>query len=145
MDPSLLDQTRREWRELGFFYDWADDANEWRVVGSHAGLSEFANLLRAYASDPRHVALSEHEHIGPYAYLKITTATSPTIDAHGIHGSLEDLRALADLVAASSATLALNQTATLQREFAVSSIGRISLELRSDNFDPASLDAALAG
>jgi len=34
--------TRREWRELGFFYDRDDENKVWRLTGSRAGLLRFA-------------------------------------------------------------------------------------------------------
>jgi hypothetical protein len=73
MEQWVKDDTRREWRELGFFYDRDDVSKEWRLVGSREGLRHFAGLLRAYVADPRNEMKSEHEHYGPYMYLEVMT------------------------------------------------------------------------
>jgi hypothetical protein len=57
--------TRDEWRALGFFYDVDDAAQRWRLVGSKAGLRRFAEMLRTYASNPKHAVPGEHDHFGP--------------------------------------------------------------------------------
>ena len=97
MDQRLIEQTRSEWRELGFFYDREDISKTWRLVGSRTGLRRFADLLRAYVADPRNEMKSEHEHYGPYLYLEVMTWSEAGIDDHSIHGTLNDLRRLAQL------------------------------------------------
>ncbi len=39
----INEMTQREWRELGYFYDRDDSAKEWRLIGSKAGLRQFAS------------------------------------------------------------------------------------------------------
>ena len=65
--------TRREWRELGFFYDRDDQAKVWQLTGSRAGLLRFRDVLRSYAADPGNDLKSEHQHYGPYGYLEVMT------------------------------------------------------------------------
>src|SRR4051812_47739462 len=91
------EQTREEWRELGFFYDQDKTAGYWRLVGSRDGLSRFPALLNDYVTDERNATLSEHEHYGPYSYLKIVTWNEPEISKDDIRGTLDDLRRLADI------------------------------------------------
>ena len=62
--------TRREWRELGFFYDRDDAVRKWRIVGTAERLQRFASLIAAYASDATNDAPSEHQHFGPYMFLE---------------------------------------------------------------------------
>ncbi|HJW54093.1 MAG TPA: hypothetical protein VJ577_02365 [Burkholderiaceae bacterium] len=62
----INEATRREWRELGFFYDRGDRAKEWRIAGSKGNLGRFAKILRDYAADARNEVTSKHEHYGPY-------------------------------------------------------------------------------
>src|SRR4051794_31788951 len=90
--------TANEWRALGFSYDFDDDAKEWRLKGDRRGLAKFAAILRAYALDPSNEHLSEHEHYGPYLYLKFVTSASPKIAPDGIYGRLSDLELLAMVV-----------------------------------------------
>ena len=143
MDEQLKDPTREEWRELGFFYDRDDSSKEWLVVGSRAGLGEFAKLLREYAADPRNEMKSEHEHYGPYMYLEVMTWPDAGMDGHAIHGSLDDLRRLATLVDDRTASLHLGGRARIREEFSTTSEYALVLELRDDNFDPASADGNL--
>src|SRR5882672_6668075 len=92
------DATRREWRELGFFYD-RDDANKvWRLTGSRAGLLRFRDVLLSYVTDPRNASDSEHEHYGPYSYLEVMTSPNAGFDHHEIYGSVSDLRRLSVLI-----------------------------------------------
>jgi hypothetical protein len=67
------EKTRGEWRALGFFYEVNHEAKVWTLVGSRAGLLCFSDALRAYVADPRNALESEHEHYGPYMYLKVMT------------------------------------------------------------------------
>lgn len=96
MEPpsSINEITQREWRELGYFYDRYDDINEWRLSGSTAGLLKFANALQAYAADPGSELVSEHEHFGPYGYLKVGTWTTSKITDDWITGPLSELSTL---------------------------------------------------
>ena len=61
--------TRREWRELGFFYDRDDGTKVWKLTGSRVGLLRFRDALLSYVADPRNALKSEHEHYGPYALV----------------------------------------------------------------------------
>jgi hypothetical protein len=97
-------KTREEWRALGFYYDVDHDAKTWTFVGSPAGLLRFRDILRAYTADPRNALLSEHEHYGPYMYLKVMTWQEAGIDEDGVHGPLPDLARLAELLEGKLAT-----------------------------------------
>src|SRR4030095_7454405 len=105
MNESLKEQTRSEWRELGFFYDRDDKSKEWLLIGSRAGLGRFSSLLRAYVAAPRNVRKSEHEHYGPYMYLKFMTWPEAGMNENTIHGPLEQLARLASLVEGHIASL----------------------------------------
>jgi hypothetical protein len=82
---SVNEMTRSEWRELGFFYERDDEARAWRLVGSGGGLGGFCSLLEQYASDPRMARTSEHEHYGPYAYLKLVTWPDAGVVKDGLY------------------------------------------------------------
>jgi hypothetical protein len=86
LSPEAVETTRREWRELGYFYFLDDEAKEWRLTGSKEGLMGFAASLEAYAFDPTFTGKSEHEHFGPHMYLKVMTWPEAGIDGQSIHG-----------------------------------------------------------
>jgi hypothetical protein len=132
--------TRREWHELGFFYDRDDHSKSWRIVGTVAGLGAFAKLVRAYASEPKHAPLSEHEHFGPYMYLELGTWTEPEITDHWIAGPRTAMDSLAQLIERSILGLAVGGSASLREAFAPRSAYDLVLELRGEPFDPASED-----
>src|SRR5580704_6177371 len=69
--------TKLDWRELGFFYDRDDQARNWRLTGSRAGLLRFRDALLSYVADPRNALDSEREHYGPYSYLEVMTSPNP--------------------------------------------------------------------
>src|SRR5438067_2144335 len=96
--PATDAATAREWRELGFFYDTQKSQRRWNFVGSRSGLLQFPRLLRDYAANPRLAGISEHEHYGPYFYLKVVTWHEALITADDIRGTQADIRRLADLI-----------------------------------------------
>jgi len=143
MDDELKTQTRKDWRELGFFYDCDDVAKEWIVVGSRLGLAAFSISLREYVADPSNAMQSEHEHYGPYMYLEVMTWTDAGMDDHSIHGTLLDLERLAELVDAQAAVLQPGDRVRIREKYSATSEYGLVLVLREDGFDPASLDESL--
>jgi hypothetical protein len=135
--------TRREWRELGFFYDRDDDNKVWRLTGSREGLLRFRDALLSYAADPCNASDSEHEHYGPYSYLEIMTSPKAGLDDHAIHGSVSDLRRLSALIDAKLATAHSGSTLRIREEFAPDSPYALVLDVREDGFDPAAEDPLL--
>lgn len=133
--------TRKEWRELGFFYDCDATMKSWRIVGTPVGLRKFARLVREYASNPKNESPSEHEHFGPYQYLEIGTWHHPEITDHWIAGPLKTLSALASLVEKTTERLKAGERASLRQDFAPASPYDLIVEVREETFDPAKADA----
>jgi hypothetical protein len=144
MDAQIKERTRAEWRDLGFFYDRDDASKEWRLRGSRAGLLRFAEILRTYVSDPRNATKSEHEHYGPYMYLKVMTWPDAGMDANAIRGPLNDLRRLADLIEAKIGRAKAGAIVRIRDEFVPTSDYALVMELSGEDFDPASSDGNLA-
>jgi hypothetical protein len=135
-----ISATRREWRELGFFYDRDDDAKVWKITGSRAGLLKFRDALLEYVASPLRASNSEHQHYGPYMFLEIMTWPEPSFDQHAIRGPLADLSRLAKLVEDKLNFSHANSEIFIKEEFAVNSPYALILDLREDGFDPASPD-----
>lgn len=135
--------TRAEWRALGFYYEIRGEPPCWRFVGSAEGLSRFVALLDEYVRDPRNEALSEHEHYGPYMYLKVQTAESPEIDGQSIRGSLRDLARLGDLIAAGLLDTGVGRSLVIGQEYSESVRLPLWFEVREAGFDPATADPLL--
>src|SRR5947209_7796084 len=135
--------TRREWRELGFYYDRDDDAKVWKLTGSRRGLLGFRDALPKYVADPRKATISEEEHYGPYKYLEVMTWPEPGFDGHAIRGSLQDLLRLADLIDTKLDTALAGTSVLIRDEFSINSPYSLILELRDDEFDPSDADPQL--
>jgi hypothetical protein len=136
----VIDRAAQEWRELGFFAGLDTTKRVWRLTGSRAGLLRFRDILLDYASDPGNAAKSEHEHYGPYGSLEIMTWPDPGFDHHAIRGSLTDLTRLAKLVETKLETAKPNSSIHIREEFANESPYSLLLDVRGDEFDPASAD-----
>lgn len=134
----------QEWRDLGFFYDRDDGAKVWRLTGSRVGLLRFRDTLLSYVADPRNATKSEHEHYGPYSYLKVMTWPEAAFDKEAIRGPLVDLARLAKLIESKLATATPGSSVLIRTEFAPESPYTLILDLREDGFDPAAADPLLA-
>jgi hypothetical protein len=128
-----------QWRQLGFYCHHDTRKQEYRLVGSRAGLNRFADLLRAYVADPRNAAISEHEHYGPYG-LEVMTWSQPGMDDHAIFGPLAKLAELADIVQYRLEPAQPGTRVSIGREFAPDAPFDLVLDVRADGFDPASAE-----
>jgi hypothetical protein len=140
----LIENTRKEWRELGFFYERDDEAKEWRLIGSRDGLMRFRDLLLVYAANPQNEQQSEHEHFGPYWSLEVMTWPEAGFDDHAIRGTLSDIRRLAGILEAKLTNAQSGSRLRIRDEFANSSPYALVLNVREDGFDPAAADARLS-
>ncbi len=134
---------RDDWRALEFYYTRDDAAREWRLVGSRDGLRNFSRILTRYADNPRNDLKSEHDHFGPYMYLKIMTWPDAGIGENAIHGTLADLRRLAAIVDDSIAAMQVGETARIQSQFVPDAEYAIILDAREDETDPSAFDPEL--
>ena len=135
--------SRREWRDLGFFYDRNDSAREWRLVGSLDGLRVFVELLQTYSRNPRHAGQSEHDHYGPYMYLKVMTWPDPGINSNAIYGTLDDLKRLARLIAQRLQHATPGDTCAVGKAYEPGCEYELVLEIRDAGFDPPEADPCL--
>jgi hypothetical protein len=140
---TVNEATRQEWRDLGFFYERNDERKEWRLIGSHSGLLRFCDLLINYAANSLNEAQSEHDHYGPYMYLKVMTWTEPGMDGNAIYGTLQDLRRLAGIIEGKLQDTRTGSVLRIQKEFADSCEYCLVLSVRDEGFDPASADSEL--
>jgi hypothetical protein len=136
--------TRAEWRDLGFFYERDDELRRWRIIGSRNGLHSFARVIQRYASNPRHKTVSEHDHFGPYMYLKIGTWNAPEITDDWIAGPLEELLRLSSMIDAKLRNATPGDRIALRDSYAPRSAYELVLDVREDNFDPVCADEQLA-
>ncbi|PYS69060.1 MAG: hypothetical protein DMF69_18145 [Acidobacteria bacterium] len=139
----LNQRTANEWRELGFFYDYDKGESCWRLVGSREGLMKFVELLESYVMKPQNGQLSEHQHYGPYFYLKLMTWSQAQITDNAICGTLSDFRRLANLVRSKLESLGEGSIVTIGDEYAPST-SVLRFEVKEAGFDPARADPLLS-
>jgi hypothetical protein len=94
-------------------------------------------------ADPRNALESEHEHYGPYMYLKVMTWPEAGFDHNAIRGSLTDIARLAELVESKLASAQPGSAVRIHHEFAPDSPNALVLDVREDGFDPATADLLL--
>ena len=139
----LNEQTKNDWRELGFFYDYDKTNSCWRFVSSRQGLLKFCQILNDYAADERNAPLSEHEHYGPYWYLKLVTWNEPEITAHDIRGTFEDFRRLSKLTQQKLENAFVGDKFIIDAEYSPKNEAKIIFEVEADDFDAAKADPLL--
>jgi hypothetical protein len=139
----LNEQTREDWRELGFFYDYDESNSCWRLVGSRQGLLKFCDILNDYAANERNVPLSEHEHYGPYWYLKLVTWDEAVITPHDIRGTFDDFRRLSKLTKQKLKNASVGGKFVIDTEYSQQNEAKILFEIKADDFDAAKADPLL--
>jgi hypothetical protein len=135
--------TIEEWRELGFFYEHIDEDNCWLFIGSFAGIYQLCHILKQYAGNPKNEKVGEHDHLGPYMYLKIGTWKEPVISSYGIFGSLQDIDRLASIIHSRLDKVQPNDRVDIDKEYSSNNEFAIKIIIREEGFDPASADLAL--
>ena len=137
----IITATIQEWRDLGFHYDRDDDRCVWALTGSVAGLSQFADILRQFAANPRNDVPFEHDHYGPYGYLKIMNAPDERgFDSNAIFAPRRDFATLADQIDSQLASATIGSTLAFSRDWAPDSKYELRLIVAPDDFDPGLYD-----
>ena len=136
----MIEETKEEWRELGFFYDSDDEKKEWILTGSKIGLFGFCECLRSYSKNERNNQVSEHDHYGPYMYLKIMTWSEAGINKGSIHGSLKDLLRLSGLIDSQLESATPGDSIAISSEYTSECDYKLILNIMPDAFDPSSPD-----
>jgi hypothetical protein len=90
--------TIEEWRQLGYYYERNDDNKEWIITASPFGVITFAQSILRYAESTRFSEYGDHEHYGPYWYLKIMTTPLPEMNENAISGTKDDLKRLYEII-----------------------------------------------
>lgn len=144
LTPIDIDElTKDDWRELGFFYDYDKSDACWRLVGSRQGLLNFCSILNEYAADVRKTPLSEHEHYGPYWYLKLVTWNEAVITARDIRGTQDDFRRLSEIIQEKLNGALLGDHFIVDKEYSRENEAKMSFDVKEDSFDAAKADPLL--
>jgi hypothetical protein len=133
----------RDWRKLGFYYEVNELKRRWEFRGSRAGLAKLGKALVDYAEKHDENCDSEHEHYGPYMYLKLVTRDEMAFTKQGIEGPAEKIGELGRAIV--KRVERLRAPATVVMDSSVEGGYTLALMVLEDGFDPASADEALAG
>jgi hypothetical protein len=136
-------QTHGDWNALGFFYTYDEAERRWLVRADREGMSRLAEALRSYASDPRNVAISEHEHYGPYSLLKFVTWTEAKIITDGFYGTPADFARLANLVANRIVKARVGDIIRIDEAYSTANEAMLELRFEPEGFEAASADPLL--
>ena len=131
-----------EWRELGFYYELEETNNykEWRFYGDKKGLFNFVKLLEDYTNNSANDFLSEHDHFGPYSYLKIMTWDKPVITENYIAGTIADLKYFKNILADKLVKVQAGQNFIIDKEYGIDNSAVVKFFMMEDGFDPVSMD-----
>ena len=143
MTDKLRKITIEEWRQLGYYYNKDDVAKQWILTASPCGLGNFVNQLRTYAADPTSAIDGEHDHWGPYMYLKVLTWPTPGMDANAIHGRPEALEKLAAIVNGKLFDENIGKVVTIREEYSADCEYALVLRIRDYGTDPSREDKQL--
>jgi hypothetical protein len=132
-------QEAADWRKLGVWYDYTP-SDGWILRGSRSGIGRFVETLLAYAANPRNAEVGEHEHYGPFMYLKVVTHPSSEINSHGIYGRPEDVRTFAALLRERVAKAVAGESIEVSKTYSPASDTPFTVWLEHDFFDPAVYD-----
>jgi len=143
MTSAQIKEITEEWHELGFHYSYDESSARWIISGSRAGVLKFRDLLVEYSQDKQREMISEHEHYGPYAYLKVTTRDKAFINSDAIHGTLNDIARLGKIVEQRLAQCKVGDTLIIDKEYSLINEAVIELKIQTDEFDPVALDTNL--
>jgi len=137
----IIEETKTEWRELGFFYDRNEEKKEWFFRGDRAGLIKLAELFRRYGKNEKNRSLFEHDHYGPYMYFKVITVFEERgFNENAIYGDLEDISHLGDIVESKLKEMKVGDIESIRTEYSPESEYDMKLILEADGFDPVSVD-----
>jgi hypothetical protein len=139
IDQMMID----EWRQLGFYYDFDErlGINQWRFYGSKSGLQNFVKLLDDYTSRASNDKEFEHDHYGPYMYLKIITLDDQAIiNDNAIGGTIADLKNLRNIIADKLSKAEPGQTFNIDKDYGDDNTVTAKFFVMADNFDPVSMD-----
>ena len=135
------EEYKEEWEKIGIYYDRDDEKGIWHIHGSADGLLFFAELLKDYTGYTNRQEISEHEHYGPYQYLKVVTWNEPKIIRDGIYGRMEDIFRLAEIIERGVEKGV--SPFTIDSEYSDANENILEIYIEDEDFDPASLDTAL--
>lgn len=139
----IEEMLRREWRQLGVYYEMDNATKEWKMYGDRKGIENFRSIIKEYCDKHENFRISEHIHLGPYSYLKIMTWDRPIISTDVIAGTIRDLKKLSELIREKLKNTKTEESFTIDNEFGDNNKAKITIKVMADKFDPVTMDEQL--
>jgi hypothetical protein len=128
-----------EWNELGFYYEYEDYINQWRIFWTKTGIQKFCEIIESYAGEMDNLPVSEHIHLGPHSYLKIMTWHERLISNNAIAGTPDDLLGLSKMIKELGRTNP-GEVMKIFKEYSKKSTSSLLFIIMPDNFKPSSIE-----
>jgi hypothetical protein len=132
---------RKEWRELGFYYETNQGKNEWLFVGSKKGLLNFIDCIDEHIEFQK--GISDDSHFGPYSYLKLMTWDKPYIDLKLFAGRKGDFENLKKIYLQKIELTNVGDEFVINEEYSSHNSALLRVKVAGNDFDPVSLDSKL--
>lgn len=136
----IVEHTKEDWRELGFYYSFEKEEKTWLLQGSAQGLSNLGRELREFATGGQYTELGDHEHLGPYMYLTVITSEEPQITDYGLFGSKDDLIRLSEIIEVRLKRSKVGDIVIIDSEYSITNEAVLRMEIKEDGFDPTRAD-----
>lgn len=132
---------RSLWRELGFYFEYDDKAQEICIFADEKGFREFIEVIRSYGTDPNTEEVG-HDHLGPYYNLTLQTSTTALCGPDFIQGMHEDFLKLASEVESKLGKLKTGES-FISEHFERTGSVTLRFIQQQPEFDPSTLDSHL--
>lgn len=140
LSGKVAEQTREEWRELGFYYISSEEQKTWTLHGSRKGLLNLSRLVKEFAS--LDLPFGTHKHLMPHWYLTLTSDDNFTVNSRGISGTPRQLNEFAEIFSKRVQQSSLGVSEYISAKI-LSSDYSIEFMVHGDSFDPSSKDPQL--
>ena len=142
-NTDIEEMLRREWRELGVYYETDNTTKELKFYGDRKGIEIFSYVIKEYCDKRENFQVSERLYLGPYSYLLIMTSDRPFISTDVIAGTIGDLKKLSELIREKLKKTKTEESFTIDNEFGDNNKAKITIKVMADKFDPVTMDAQL--
>jgi hypothetical protein len=133
---------RKEWCDLGFYYETDHEKNEWLFAGSKKGLLNFIKCIDEHLKFQK--SLSDDSHFGPYSYLKLMTYDKPYIDLKLIAGRKEDFENLKKIYRTKVEVTGVGKEFIVNEDYSQDNSAILRVKIMKTDFDPVSIDSQLS-
>ena len=135
--------TGDEWRALGFYHEQDTVARVWRFIGATSGLRTLVRMLASQADKADREGKAAAIGVGPYGDFKIRVWERAGIDDESIHGAVDDLRRLSQLIEGKLASANEGAEFVIGSDYTPDAEYSLVFVVKGEEFDPAGVMPAV--